>query len=121
MFILVLVKVPISGAHSLSLHLPYKSYETTFARICFFILITLRGPRIPGFGFPRTLYAVQSKQSYCFPSHATNRVVLDKIFSNANSNYFRGKLKIETVLNKKKITRYGQRFPQGYIAYGGSG
>ena len=54
-------------------------------------------------------------------SHASNRVVLDSIFSNANSNYFRGKFKIETVLNKKKIKRYGQRFPQGYSAYGGSG
>ena len=62
-------------------------------------LRTLRFPRIPGIGFPRTLYAVQSEQSYCFATHATNRVVLDKIFSNANSYYFRGKLKIETVKN----------------------
>ena len=49
-----------------------------------FFLRRLRFPRIPVIAFPQMLYAVQSEQSYCFASHATNHVVLDRIFSNAN-------------------------------------
>ena len=79
-----------------------------------------QGPLIPGFGFgfPRTLYAVQSEQSYCIARHVSNRVLLNEIFSDAKTTYFRGKLKIEAVL---KIKRYGQRLTQRYSAVEGSG
>ena len=99
-----------------SLHLPYKPYESTFARI--FLFLERRG--VLAFG---ALFRLPNQNKVIVVRYALSafrrHFILGACMGMLAETDFRGKLKPPAEKAVLKIARYAQRLTQGYSVYGG--
>ena len=100
-----------------SLHLPYKPYESTFARI--FLFLERRG-----FSHSRALFRLPNQNKvivvrYALPAFRRH-FILGACMRTLAETDFHGNLKPPAEKAVLKIARYAQRLTQGYSVYGGS-
>ena len=100
-----------------SLDLPYKPYESTFARI--FLFLERRG-----FSHSRALFRLPNQNKVIVVRYTLSAFrhyfILGACMRTLAETDFRGKLKPPAEKAVLKIARYAQRLTQGYSVYGGS-